>query len=324
MATKSYTLDDFPVESGDISITDPTGLLSNYETLYTITPTLDVKYWIRNASSPTATSWENVEGFTSSGKTISANNETSIRVEAGGYHRLYFVPVNSGDSGTVEVSISAESFAPTYCLPSDVASLLGISDFDADSTPTHEQVIAWILAAEDEIDERTDHAWRAVMVSNEYHDYEHPVFTSTRIRRSERRFVSLRHRSIRSLTSGSHTIEVFDGSDWVDYVSTKTEGRNDDYWVNYTDGIIHFKDSFPYYEVESVRCTYEYGESSVPKGIRDACAKLVALKVLMTDDYSAVFPEGFRGLTQKDKYDLWKSEVDSLLEQYMEIPKGLL
>lgn len=316
-------MDDLKIEEAKISISPATGDLTNFEATYTLTPTIDVLVWVKNASTSTATTW-NTQYGDDDGISVGASNEASFRVISGGVQKVYMTPANSGESGTIDISISAESFSPTYCLASDVAALIGVSAFDSTTTPTNTQVDSWILAAEDEIDERTKHAWRAVQVTDEYHDYHEPRFVGTYDRRTEERNIALSHRSIRTLTSGSHFLYVYDGEDYVDYVATKTEGRGEDYWMEYTNGFVFFRNAYPYRTENVLKATYEYGETTVPHGIRNLCAMIVAKKVLITDDYSETFPEGFKGLTPKDKYQLWDKEIERLFSEYREMNKGIL
>lgn len=157
--------------------------------------------------------------------------------------------------------------------------------FGSTTSPTSTQVEAAINAMEDHIDQETGHAWRTVTVSEEYHDL--PIVWN----RDEGARISLRHRSVADFTSETDLLEIWDGASWVDWVATKTEGRANDFWVDYTDGVIYINWAYGVHRTKAVRVTYRYGESSVPNDIKEACALLAAARILSADDRSNLLAE---------------------------------
>ena len=212
----------------------------------------------------------------------------------------------------------------TYCTSADVAKLIWRagdgSDFTASTNPTQSFVEDLINAAEDEIDARTRHAWRSTLVSDELHDYIRNNAYRQRGWWSYRGKIFLNHRAIHDFTAGTHKIEIWDGSDWIDLVSDDyTEGRNDDYWIDYNQGIIYFVNTYPFEIEQGVRVTYAYGEDTVPNDIRFACAKMAAIDLVMQDDRSVMVVEGSDNVPQPSKVEIWQAAIEKTLEKYAEI-----
>ena len=213
----------------------------------------------------------------------------------------------------------------TYCTSSDVAKLIWRngdgSDFSATTNPTKSFVEELINAAEDDIDNFTHHAWRSVLVSDEIHDL---ILDRVNYRRWWGYYgrVHLNHRKIREFISGTHKIEIWDGSDWVDLVldaNGYTEGRDDDYWIDYEKGIIYFVNTYPHVVQEAVKVTYAYGDTVVPSDIKLACMRMVGIDLVMQDDRSILLPEGSDNVRQPNKVEIWQAAVEKTLEKYMEI-----
>jgi len=214
----------------------------------------------------------------------------------------------------------------TYCTSLDVAKLIWRngdgSDFSASTNPTQSFVEDLINAAEDSIDgpEGANRSWRNTLVTDEVHDY----VVNRNLRRRHwwayRGQVFLNHRAIRTFESGTHKIEIWDGSAWVDLIAgAYTEGRSDDYWIDYNQGIIYFINTYPHEIEQGVKVTYAYGESTIPKDIKLACMKLVAIELANMDDRSILLPEGTSNISLESKVKAWSEAVDKTLGEYAEI-----
>ena len=167
----------------------------------------------------------------------------------------------------------------SYVTAAQVKSFLQLTTaFSGSTTPTQTEVEDWINNNEDDIDQSTGHAWRTVTITKEQHHLEIPHY---QLRDGSEIF--LLHRSIKTLTSGTDKLEVWDGTQYLDYLANKTEGRNKDYWANDQDGIIFIK-TYPAYlpRTFGVRITYRYGETTVKKDIRKACMLMTAAVTYVT------------------------------------------
>lgn len=213
--------------------------------------------------------------------------------------------------------------AVTYCADTDVQAVIQkATAFGAGTTPTKTQVEGFINEAEDEIDQRTNHAWRSKIVTDEYYDiptkgsrthhfgYPHdgiPIY--------------IRHRNITTFVSGTDKIEVWNGSEWIEWVATKTEGRANDYWMDNERGVLYLRLFWPHFLTKAVRLTYRYGEATVPKDIKKACSLIASIKVLQSDDRSAVLSETGdpTRMTYDNRVTQWQKEVDRIIKNHTDI-----
>lgn len=217
----------------------------------------------------------------------------------------------------------------TYCISAEVAEFLWANDgadFSASTKPTKVAVEKTINRVETIIDNATKHAWRAVSIANEYYNYLIPSYAHRRpfgwVRgRQPDRGVYLTHRAIRSFVSGTNKIEIWTGSAWVDLALTAngyTEGRGDDYWIDYEGGVIYFIDEAPAIGKKTVRVTYDYGESSVPEDIKEWCIKQTAINLLYSDDRSAFVVDGMDNLSLDPKIRAWKEDIKEIKKERVE------
>lgn len=217
----------------------------------------------------------------------------------------------------------------TYCTSAEVAKFLWVNDgadYSASTKPTQAAVKEAINRVESIIDKATKHAWRKISITNEYHNYLIPSFAHRRpfgwVRgRQPDRGIYLNHRAIRTFVSGTNKIEIWTGSAWVDLALTAngyTEGRDDDYWIDYEGGIIYFVDETPAIGKKMVRVTYDYGESSVPEDIKEWCIKQTAINLLYSDDRSAFVVDGMDNIGLDPKIRAWKEDIKEIKKERVE------
>ena len=215
----------------------------------------------------------------------------------------------------------------TYCTADQVISRLGFinqSDgtrfTDSSSTlPSTAELEEFINDAEDEIDRITNHAFRVITVTDEPHDFHHSYAVS-HWRRSA--IARLHHRNITTLASGSgDKLEIFDGSTFIDLLATGTEGTGfgeNDFWVDKENGTIYIFSQFPIRGPGTIRVTYRYGDSSVPKDIRKACTLLAAIPVLQNDLYVRVFPANTDRFSLQSRAESYQKQVEKILARHIE------
>lgn len=236
------------------------------------------------------------------------------------YKISYYDTVGSTESGLSDVQ---RGLSETYTTVRHVQDLLELTELSDTTRPTIQKVISLINRKEDRIDHKTGHAWRErfsatksgqdMTANYEYYDvtgnYEYqsgiPVY--------------LKHRKIRSFsTDDSDVIEIWDGSEWIDWVANKTEGRGDDYWVDYEQGIVYLRSRFSVSGPVKMRTKYRYGEDIVNKLVEDICTKMVAIDLLVGDSRSVILSEGSATLKHRDKIAYWKEENDEDLASLKE------
>lgn len=116
-------------------------------------------------------------------------------------------------------------------------------------------------------------------------------------------------------------LEIFDGNSWIDYLTTKTEGRNKDYFLNETEGILMIK----HYSIpgkDYIRTQYRYGEEVVNGSIELACTQLVASDVIMQDDRATVaLPDGnlTRGSDLNSISSKYKSQAMKIIDSNIDV-----
>lgn len=270
---------------------------------------------------------------------VQASTGGMTKVTTGVYTHKYDLPVTAipgtwralitTEDASTDIEIESELFYVVdriYTTPQKVAGLMRLIDQDTQARlvftnstdPSLVEVERSIVGAMDHIDKATHHAWRARQITDEYYDI--PVPFSGMYRREIP--LHLKHRKINALVSGTDKIEIWDGDSWVDLVlSTNgyTEGRGDDYWIDYEKGIIYFVTERPYYANRGVRVSYRYGDPSVPGDIEEAATKLAAVSLLETDDYVVTVPEGVSTYEVASKADSWKRDVRKIISSRQEI-----
>ncbi len=211
----------------------------------------------------------------------------------------------------------------TYCSLAQVASFMGVPTFSSSTEPSDAQVVEFIENNQDLIDIETQHAWRSVTVTSELHTIK---YTSDNYRDGAQIFLG--HRIIATLSSGSgDALTVWNGTIDEDYLTTRTEGRNNDWWIDLQTGILFIKTfPAPFYSGRryTVNVTYRYGDTTVATDIRKACTLLTAVDVLSSDDRSVLLPEGTQNIGLNDKFEKWQDQANRIIEKRKEWPIAII
>lgn len=184
-----------------------------------------------------------------------------------------------------------------YCETTDVRRYFRVieGDFGPDTDPTKSEVDEIILEMSDEIDRYTGHAWRERKVEDVYYDLDQTPYyfgSGTPIKLGKREIVTPLD------SSEGDKVEIYEGDQYEDWVSdpSKEESRNGDYWVDETAGLLYIFRRWSTWSEPAVRVSYRYGnQENIPRDVKNACARLVAAELLMTDQYSDLLPAGNDG-----------------------------
>jgi len=138
--------------------------------------------------------------------------------------------------------------------------------------------------------------------------------------------IALCTRNVNTFTVVSDQLNDFDGQlnvgDTVKQIRFKCdiadEERQKSWWSIEENGMILFNNEYPFFENHSIRCSYIYGERYVEGSIHEACTKLVVMDILMSDDYSVMFPEGSQNIDLSTKHQKLDAEVAKLLVPFQE------
>ena len=198
-----------------------------------------------------------------------------------------------------------------YTTVNAVGNFLGFPDsyFTVSSTPTISQVETLIARADSTIELKTGHAWREKIITDEYPTFFSKYEYGTGVS------LDLKQRSINEISK----LEIWNGSTWEDWKITKTEGRNNDYWVDYTNGVIFLVTLRNIFR-QGVKVTYTYGENSVPESIEAASTMMTAISLLGNPEFSVVmFTESSQNNSRQfERINFWKEEIKDLLSAHME------
>ena len=173
---------------------------------------------------------------------------------------------------------------PTYCTATDVANFLQRPAFSSSTTPTDTVVNDFIDANESYINQKTQTAF-TITSSDTYN------LTVTFVRDSLGFYtgmVSLRHSKVQDLDSGQGDVfKVWNGSQYEDYLTTKTSGRDNDYWLDNDRGILFLRLPFLFSRILPIQIKYRYGYSTVPNAIKMATIMLTAADVLENSEFTS-------------------------------------
>ena len=216
-----------------------------------------------------------------------------------------------GDSAVITISY----YTNLYCSYNDVKRILQQEfSYSTSTNPTQAQVEEHIEEAQAEIDNITQHAWRETQVSDEYYDL--PIQPNPMADITSCIEVYLRHRAVKTIDSDAgDKIEIWNGSSWIDWADTKTQGRANDYWVDEEQGLLFLNYHYAYFRRKGLRMTYRYGENNVSADIRKCCAMMVAIRIVSFDDNSANLNE--TGDPTRSPYDQRIAQMSKEIERIL-------
>lgn len=209
--------------------------------------------------------------------------------------------------------------AEGYCLPEDVAIYFDrFEEFTAETYPPEDAVRRRIAARSSEIDSYTNHAWRERRQIEEYKNLDGPYRWNSGLA------IKLAHRDIRTPLDASKgdKVEFWRGSRYQDFVSDPDfqEGRDEDFWIEESTGFIYIRRRRTFFNrYRELRITYRYGKDKIPAVINDACAKLVAADLMVTDFYRYTTPGNEEAPNAESVADRFREQAYQSLEPYIEI-----
>lgn len=153
--------------------------------------------------------------------------------------------------------------------------------------PDQDEVEDMINEAEQWINKECRTAWGDLFlqITNELQDLHHDYRESS---------VHMNYPNVLDFSTGDgDKLEVWNGSDWEDWIVEKTEARNGDFFVDYTMGKIYFISSVSRRDKANIRLTYRVNrELTVPLPISYASSYLAGINILNSEYATVAFPEG--------------------------------
>ncbi len=196
------------------------------------------------------------------------------------------------------------------------AKAVHMSYFGPTTVPPVDEVRDMIDDMEAKFEAMTHHAWRAITVTEEFH---HRDFRKASFWPGMQ--IGLHHRKVRAFVSGTDKIEIWNGSSWVDWVATRTEGRGNDFWLDYTNGILFVRGIYFWHTTSAIRVTYRYGEATVPADVRSCIAMMVARELLATDVATGNLPGESGGAypSASERITDLRYRVEEIVKRYTEM-----
>ncbi len=176
----------------------------------------------------------------------------------------------------------------TYCTPEDIAMQLKPLNADGSRTvytettnPRRSDVIDMIRQAETKFDRDTRNSWRINYVTEEYHDIRLPL---AGVPLSDN-VISLRNSNIYEIDSTQgDKIEFWNGSIWEDF-ALMIPSRGHTWWLDKKIGQVHINNLYPWFYTGNnrFRMSYRWGATEVPDDVKEACIKIVSIRLLQSD-----------------------------------------
>jgi hypothetical protein len=281
--------------------------------------TSDYDKWILYRSATKTGSFNAINGAT--GQAVTDLTYFDPDGTATSWYKISYLDESEEDESAL--SNPFQGLSNTYTTVTKVASILGMSTRSDSTSPSVQQISEFIARAEDTIDEETGHAWRlrrnetasANDQDSKYEYYDIP-------RNYEWRQgipIYLNNRKIRAFDADSGDVfEIWDGSSWEDWISGKTEGRAEDWWADYEQGVLFLRHRFAITGPRMLRLKYRYGETHVNKSIEDAATKMAAIDVILSDPRNVALPEGDSALTQSQLISKFEEQIKKALMKFKE------
>tara|TARA_R100000152_G_C6762187_1_gene186403 strand:+ start:493 stop:1620 length:1128 start_codon:yes stop_codon:yes gene_type:complete len=99
-----------------------------------------------------------------------------------------------------------------------------------------------------------------------------------------------------------------------DFSTIENQGRDEDFWKLSDEGIVMFRQNYPYRQGHSIRVSYVAGDSRVPASIHDAATKFVAAEVIRHDDNSILIAETGSNIDLRAKHDILIEEATKIID----------
>ena len=125
--------------------------------------------------------------------------------------------------------------------------------------------------------------------------------------------IYLKHTHIKQIQS----LKVWNGSDYVEWIGSKTEGRDGDYWVDYIKGVLYINHRWLIRGTgKEVYVKYTYGRDDLPYEVKELTKLLVIRELLLRERMQFAVPEGAMAMRLSEMYDRIDKRIKEL-ESYL-------
>lgn len=210
---------------------------------------------------------------------------------------------------------------PSYCTAADVAAILqrpAPSEHTGDGEPTLTQWNDVILSWEDHVDRLAKTSWRIRTVTEEY------PFDGLAMMPDPEGFimVPLRRQNVKVLlTASGDKVEVWNGSQFDDWMTSHTQGRQGDFYLVPERGQLFLRTRVLYGNAQQrVRLTYRYGLTAVPAAVKRATAFLAAADIATGTTMSiGGRGEGIDYVAADPRITRWQDRANILLTPFVAV-----
>lgn len=236
------------------------------------------------------------------------------------YKISYYDSDNTVESG---LSDPIQGQSTIYTTVEKVRSLIQAPSWTDSTNPSIQEVVEIINRKEDRIDSATGHAWRLRYSGTQSGQETTAQYEMCDIDSAYERQtgfpIYLKHRKIRSFDADEgDVLEFWNGAEWEDWLATKTEGRANDFWIDYEMGILYMRGYRWANKPLGIRTKYRYGEVFVNKDIEDIATKMTAIDVLTGMDPRAMIVQEGGVMTHDVRVGRWRNEIAEGLPRYKE------
>ena len=230
------------------------------------------------------------------------------------YKTSYF---NSSDETETDQSDAFQPQNEIYTTVRKVERFMRLPTITDTTTPSIQDVTRIIKETQDRIDYKTGHAWRKRYSGTktgdlqtaryEYYDLDYLYEYHTG------RPVYLKHRFVYTFdTDEGDVAEVWNGNEWENWLTARTEGRGEDFWVDYDEGTFFMNARWGITRPKGIRFKYRYGEREVNEIVQNICTKMVAIELKYGESRNAFIPEGQPGaLVSDNKLTKWERDIET-------------
>ena len=235
----------------------------------------------------------------------------------------YWIRISAPNGITTAATIKniRKRAVEAYCTTKEVFELLqlanvtGTTDFSTSTIPSKATVETYIAGAQAQIDYQTRKSWRPNYVADEKHDFN--IFGFKLDRPDAYKILDL---------------SVWDGSEY----DTRTQGRNQDYFLVRDTGMVHFARYFflparfrgfntPTFRfgggefIQPVRVRYLYGrnigtDAREANYVHEIAKKLAAIEVLKNSDFGNMAVSGMDRVPLAQKLQMFTQETTEGIE----------
>lgn len=220
-----------------------------------------------------------------------------------------------------------------YADVSDVERYIRSYTFDANSDPTQSQVQEMLLDASEEIDKRTNRAWRTRKVTNMQRSVKFSEKQKSPGLRDRERFFPAAF-NVYGLTVLPHVkLQSVDKVEAMVGAKTRTLTEADEeIRVNERRGNIEPRarefavaplsiNKLQPVDQPKIIVDYTYGETNqTPRDIKKACAKIVAAELIESDQYGEILPSE-AGVEAEVAAGRMRDDVDEIISEYEYVPR---